>query len=94
MVDDDDEDVYEDVDICKMLRKACLRFVRRFPVPEEAALKAFLVLVVQYDELGHLFVYHHEYHHRNRCNDDDEKAEAKVSKSQQKSAKVSKSQQK
>ena len=64
--------------------------MRRLPIPEEAAFEALLVLIVQYDELGHLFVYHHEYHHRNRCNDDDEKAEAKVSKSQQKSAKVSK----
>ena len=83
MVDDDDDDVYEDVDICKMLRKACLRFVRRFPVPEEAALKAFLVLVVQYDELGHLYNHddydddddHHDdhdddYHHNH---DDDSK---------------------
>ena len=72
MVDDDDDDVYEDVDLCKMLRKACLRFVRRFPVPEEAALKAFLVLIVQYDELGHLLDNDDDHHNDDNNHDDDD----------------------
>ena len=38
----------------RLLTGDCLRFVWRLPISEETALKALLVLVVQYDELGHL----------------------------------------
>ena len=38
----------------RILTGDCLRFVWRLPISEETALKALLVLVVQYDELGHL----------------------------------------
>ena len=39
----------------ELKRDLCLGVVRRLAISEKAALKAFLVLVVQYRELGHLY---------------------------------------